>query len=83
MQLIQILFIFLFSLNIIADGQIIFTKGDVFINSKKITSKPPIKNNDTLTTGKSALAILKLADGSNIKINENSSLTIGKSERTI
>jgi ferric-dicitrate binding protein FerR (iron transport regulator) len=47
-----------------------------------MTSKIEVKKNDTITTGARSLAVLKLDDGSNIKINEKSSLSIGKASST-
>jgi ferric-dicitrate binding protein FerR (iron transport regulator) len=82
MKNIIILFTLLLSPLTLAKGRVLFFKGDVFHNGKKMTSKIEVKKNDTITTGARSLAVLKLDDGSNIKINEKSSLSIGKASST-
>lgn len=71
-----------FSFNIYSEGKVLFLKGDVFLNEKKINQKLTLKKKDIIRTGKSSLAVLSLEDGSKIKLNENTSLSLGKASKT-
>ena len=72
----------LFSFNTFSKGKLLFLKGDVYLNEKKVSQKLELKKKDIIRTGKSSLAVLSLDDGSKIKLNENTSLSIGKASKT-
>jgi ferric-dicitrate binding protein FerR (iron transport regulator) len=66
----------LFSILTHSRSRLIYAKGEVFVNDKKISKVVTLEQSDQIRTGEGALAIVSLADGSKMKLNENSSLTI-------
>lgn len=74
----KLLITLFFSLNIFGAtvGKVIFTKGTVKINSKTIKKGHKLKANDTISTGKKSLAVIKLNDKSTIKLDKNSQIKV-------
>lgn len=79
---ISLVFLFLLHSSLVfSAGKIIFIRGEVKINNKKVTKKAELKRNDVITTGNKSLVVLTLENGSKVKLNENSSLSLSEAEK--
>ena len=76
----KIIFIFFILLNYAwADsGSIRFVKGQVFIGEKVVAKGQAFSENDIISTKKDSMAVLKLSDGSTIKLDENTTIAVNK-----
>jgi len=76
MKLIFKLFCFLFMVQLMANGQIIYLKGNATINENKAQKSATVNLGDTLRTNEQSILIVKLDTGTTLKINENSELKV-------
>lgn len=67
---------FFISFSLHAYTQVIFTKGEVMSGKKVIKKGSRLSNDAVLKTGAGALAIIKLSNGSKIKLTENTALNV-------
>ena len=58
--------------------ELLFVKGKVELNGKKARSKMNIKVGDKISTSANGLAIVRLDNGSRVKVEQSSSFTLAK-----
>jgi ferric-dicitrate binding protein FerR (iron transport regulator) len=62
-------------------GTLIYLKGKVRVSGKKAKLHQIINNGQQVVTGNNSLAIIELANGSKVKLEKNSKLTIKKTSK--
>lgn len=71
-----IVLLLLLSQHIMAQGKILFLKGEAKLNGKELSRSTIVKQGDTIKTAPSSLILIKFATGSTLKVNQSSELKV-------
>jgi ferric-dicitrate binding protein FerR (iron transport regulator) len=78
MKKILILFFTLNNLAHAGPGNFRFIKGQVFVGEKPAAKGESFNENDIISTKKDSIAVLKLIDGSTLKLDENTTVAVNR-----